>query len=155
MASGNAIRVGSRMITHGHARLRCTARYHKIPFVFATFKPIGALGSVGYENGATTFEAFELSSCGLPELVASIPAEFDFRTAPLPGLGPDAGQPRSTGAKLAAFHRTAGEECAFAHYDGYDVRIFHVTPNATAWDAKQVKVHVHDTRHDFAAPAPG
>ena len=111
------------------------------------------VGSVGTIAETQVFKVFQMTDCGLPIAIAEAPAEFDFATAPLPGFGPDAFQPRSSGAKLAAYGNTAPGRVTFAHYDGYDLRRFHVQKSGADWQVWQETTRLHDTREDLSVPA--
>lgn len=111
------------------------------------------LGSVGTINGATMFKAFRMEGCGVPQQVAETPAQFEFKTAPLPAFGANTHQPRTNGAKLVGWDDAASSTVTFAHYDGYDLRLFYVQEQGNTWQAWQKTRTIHEARTDLSAPA--
>jgi hypothetical protein len=110
------------------------------------------IGVLGERGGDNTFSLYQLSSCNQMALLAEIPVDFAYRTAPTPGFGAGSQIPKTNGVKLLGGRDSVSGVATFAHYDGYNVWLFKAQQIGDTWYLTQETQVVHAERSDLSVP---
>lgn len=106
--------------------------------------------ALGLKGGLDELVLWSMDCQGMTELL-QMPIEFSWRAPPAPQFG-QAALAKTDGVKLVSM--TSGNEIDFAHYDGYDVRVFRAIEGAEGWRASEDKYSLHGSRDDLAYADP-
>jgi hypothetical protein len=110
------------------------------------------VGLMGVRGSEDFFVLVQMTTCAEGTVLADLEVEFDFRTAPTPGMYETTSIPKSKGVKFVTHRSTNPEVLSYVHYDGYDVRVFRARPTDAGWQLSAEKYPVHDERNDLALP---